>query len=574
MDVSSPLLPHDAERILSDMIKHRADMDRRITEMRMFINASRPVNRLPVELLVDISRWAHDGLLMHQYTAAYASQLERHVPWYPMIAVCRRWHSLVCATPMLWRLVRILPETTMKSFKLGLSRANDLPISVSICSPSKVAFFGKVLARHRARIASLHVQGVDRYQASSIYDLVQNQMPNLRTLSMLFDPELVDLFDLLSHAVHGTLPIEEREVFMLELSLDCYPELRELSLRGVGLQGPLPWILGNPFPFPNLTLLELRDSIDPDCNIVEFVEFLGQCRCLQYLTIVRFRPMDRDFDTVVSHDLLRPLPVVALAPTLRRLVLEDIDRYIARLLSAFTVPASTDIFLTKLVTTRDPNELRLAADLVEEGFLTALPDDTTRLPLVNLLTGVHFYLSHHSACLVADAGERSMSISIKVDRDCPSKLSPNIQGDIAELAAANEAILGLTLVNVGDPKFGSHDLGDILCSIPQMKTLSAFSVRPPQREGFRSFPSDDEGLIATLETLLQRRRSQGMPLKRLRIELAGRGHNTDLSDEEQAAREARYLETLRPLVDHVECAHRTLVDHHDLEASLLDTSTS
>ncbi|RDX44449.1 hypothetical protein OH76DRAFT_1093557 [Lentinus brumalis] len=428
-------------------------------------------------------------------------------------------------------------------------------------------------------------------------------MPNLRTLSMWFDPELVDLFDLLSHAVHGTLPIEEREVFMLELSLDCYPELRELSLRGVGLQGPLPCILGNPFPFPNLTLLELRDSIDPDCNIVEFVEFLGQCRCLQYLTIVRFRPMDRDFDTVVSHDLLRPLPVVALAPTLRRLVLEDIDRYIARLLSAFTVPASTDIFLTKLVTTRDPNELRLAADLVEEGFLTALPDDTTRLPLVNLLTGVHFYLSHHSACLVADAGERSMSISIKVDRDCPLKLSPHIQGDIAELAAANEAILGLTLVNVGDPKFGSHDLGDILYSIPQMKTLSAFSVRPPQREGFRSFvddvveticqtdvndqctaleelnlnclqPSDDEGLIATLETLLQRRRSQGMPLKRLRIELAGRGHNTDLSDEEQAAREIRYLETLRPLVDHVECAHRTLVDRHDLEASLLDTSTS
>ncbi|KAI0685595.1 hypothetical protein C8T65DRAFT_835866 [Cerioporus squamosus] len=577
----------DAERALSDMMEQRANLDKRILETSMVINASRLINRLPVELLVAIFRYVRGYLPKHQYSAPYPAYVVRNRPWYPMIAVCRHWHSVVCATPMLWRLLCILPETRIEHMELVLSRSKELPIEVDIYSIRRVALFTDVLLDYRARIASFHVQDVPRSQAPRIYELVQAIMPNLRTLNMWFNPLLADpMSD--EDEEEDAIPMEEEEVFMLELSLGCYPQLRELSLRGVGLQGPLPWGSHGPSP-PNLTHLELRDSTSPDCNIAEFVWFLRDCRHLQSLIIVRFRPLDEDFDTFAALDALEPLPVVALAPTLQHLMLEDIDMYVARLLSGLIVPASADISLTKLITMRDRDELRSASELVEEGFLTVLPEDRSGLPLFNHITGVRICISEYSAHLIAHAGERRMSVTITVDPASVVTLNPDMQSDVEELAAANDSITELTVMNIGDLRIWSSDLAGFLSSLPQLKTLSVLSVFPPPSEGLTSLedelmetlgqpsisnacsaleelnfncltPAGEEGLIANLETLLRRRNSQGMRLRRLRIELAGRGHSVNLSDEARTAREARFLDTLRPLVDVVECAHDTLID--------------
>ncbi|KAI0708716.1 hypothetical protein C8T65DRAFT_649815 [Cerioporus squamosus] len=578
----APSAISDAEQALAQ------NLDKRITETSTMINASRPVNRLPTELLITIFRYVHGSPPKNQYSAVFVGYRQRHLPWYPMIAVCRHWHSIVCATPMLWWLVRVLPETRMEHVELVLSRSKELPIEVDIYFPHNVAPYMEVLLRHRPRLASFHVQDLRRSQASHVDKFIQHPMPGLHTLNMWLNPVLDPMDDDDDDEDETPAVVEEEEEFMLQLSLDSYPELRELSLRGVGLQGPLP---RGPYGLspPRLTHIELRDSISPHCNIVEFVRFLGDCHHLQTITLVRFRPFEEDFDTLVDLDTLDPLPVVALAPTLRRLVVEDIDKYVARLLSGLTVPASTDVRLTKLINMRDGDELRFVSDLVKEGFLTVLPEDKSGLPLFNRLTSVYLCLSVHVAYLLAHAGERTMALAIEADPESVSTVLPNFTDDMEELAAANDSITELTLMNDGDLKIWSSDLRRMLSCLPKLKTLSAFSVLPPSYEARPSLeinlveaigepdisdacaaleelnfncvkPSNDEAVIANMEALLLRRNSQGMRLRHLRIELAGRGHTVNLSDEERTAREARYLESLRPLVDVVECAHDKLVD--------------
>ncbi len=585
--MAAPSSVADTENALSNMLRQWSGLDQRMSETSRLVNASRPVNRLPVELLVTIFRYIHGDPPKHRYDVCFTGYMKRKAPWYPMLAVCRYWYTIVCATPMLWRLVRIFPETKTELMELVLSRSKELPIEVDIYFPPKVAPFTQVLLRHCSRMSSFHAQDVSRSQASHIYHLVRQPMPILRTLSMWFDPVLAsqtaDDDDIANLGI-----VQEKEVFVLKLSVESYPELRELSLRGVGLRGLLPSGVYGGSP-PNLTHIELRDSTSPYCTIVEFVRFLGDCRRLQFLTIVRFRPSDEGFNTQVDINALDSLPVVALAPTLRRLVLEDIDMYIARLLSGLTVPASTDIRLTKLINMHDGEELRFPEDLVEEGFLTVLPEDKSGLPLFTRLTSVYLCLSVHAAYLLTHAGDRTMAIAIEGDPESVSELHPNFQDDMEEIAAANDSIIELTIMADSDLKAWSTDLRTILPSLPRLKTLSVFSICPPPGARAASLeerlmdalgepsvsdacaaleelnlncvrPRKDRALIKKLKALLRRRNSQGMRLRHLRIELGGRGHNENLSDEEQKAREARFLVTLGPLVDVVECAHDRLVD--------------
>ncbi|RPD70130.1 hypothetical protein L226DRAFT_257850 [Lentinus tigrinus ALCF2SS1-7] len=580
------------EEALSDMLRQPSDLGKRISNTIAFIDANRPINRLPFELLVTIFRLVHEDLDKHQYTDSYVDCVGRSPPWYPMVAVCRHWRSVVCATPMLWCLVQIGPKTTAHCLDLVLSRSKDLPIAVNVYSLPNVVPFGEVLVRHRARITSFHVQGVTRAPSSFIHNFVQASMPNLRTLSMWFDPFLVDPT---TEEDEDDLPIDEQEVFMFGISRHRHPELQELSLRGIGLQGTLPY--GSRDRPPNLTHLELRDSNDPDCDLPEFVLFLGACRHLQTLTLVRFRPYDEDFDTIIIPDALNPLPIVELAPTLRSLFIEDIDAYIARLLTGLVVPATTDLSFTKLITPRDTGEVREAWELLEHGFLTVLPERKSGLPLFSLVTGVHLALSDSSACLIADAGQHSMTITIKVVPDGSFDVSPDVEGDIEQLAAANDSITELTIANVGDLRIWREPLKTTLLHLPQLRTLTALTVEPPlesdsslEVELLKSIvqtieqpdtgeaclaleelnvnclhPRHYELLLENLALLLRHRNSQGTPLRRVRIELAGRGYNPSLSAEERAAREGRFLEALGPLVDVVECAHHTLVEC-DLEA--------
>ncbi len=199
---------------------------------------------------------------------------------------------------------------------------------------------------------------------------------------------------------------DEDEAFMFELKPDHLPRLSELSLRGVGLQGPLPWNTDWPIL---LTRLELRDSTSPDCNIAELMFLLQKCHNLEDLTLVKFRPWDPDFDVFTDPTTLDELPIVEFTPKLQRLVVEDLVAYTARLLSGFSVPVSTNVFVIKLVD--DLPAQRTFGELSEALFSSCLPTDRSGFPILQQLDRVHVLDCWVYA--VARAGQTTFAIGVK-----------------------------------------------------------------------------------------------------------------------------------------------------------------
>ncbi len=140
--------------------------------------------------------------------------------------------------------------------------------------------------------------------------------------------------------------------------------------------------------------------------------FLQQCSSLESLTLARFRPFDPDFHVLADLTTINPLPVVEFTPKLRQLVVEDLDVYTARLLSAFSVPVPTNVTVIKLISPDDIDEVWFS-NLVDESFDTCLPPDRSRLPILNHLVRARISQSGSSIYAVAHSGESTFSIGVK-----------------------------------------------------------------------------------------------------------------------------------------------------------------
>ena len=243
-DVQMPLMPAlklgamsvlEAEQVLLDMLKKKAELERRIPEVASFINANRPINRLPVEILVTIFDLVHSGL---PYMLCIAREnFPREPPWYPMIAVCRLWRDIVSSTPKLWWLVHVVPEISAEVLKSVLCKSGNCPIDVIMEGIEDDDSPTETMMDHSSRIATLHIQDVDRTQADALLGLVHQHMPTLTELRIWLDPWTTDLDG------EGE---SEAEVFMLDIQANNHPKLSTLSLRGVGLDclddGSVPFL--------------------------------------------------------------------------------------------------------------------------------------------------------------------------------------------------------------------------------------------------------------------------------------------------------------------------------------------
>ncbi|KAI0750375.1 hypothetical protein C8Q74DRAFT_1373976 [Fomes fomentarius] len=395
-------LAASAEMDLDEMLKQRKDLDRRILAKARVVNSFRPINRLPVELLVKTFCLVHDRPDYNYILDHRTQPIEYDPPWYPMVAVCHHWRMIVLGTPMLWWLVH--PQTTFGEFTTVLSRSGNRSIDVILEKINKIELLTDALVPHLSRITTLHIRDTNNDEADEFLDFVHKAFPALYKLQMWFDPEdEVDKED-----EEAEEDDDESEVFMFELKPNHLPRLSELSLRGVGLQGPLPWDTDWPLL---LTRLELRDSTSPDCNIAEFMFLLQKCQNLEDLTLVRFRPWDQDFDVFADPATLDELPLVEFTPKLQRLVVEDLEAYTARLLSGFSVPVSTNVFIIKLVV--HPHAQRTFGELCKVLFSSCLPTDRSGFPILQQLDRVHVHQSSSSVYAVARAGQTTFAIGVK-----------------------------------------------------------------------------------------------------------------------------------------------------------------
>ena len=481
----------EAEQVLLDMLKKKAELERRIPEVASFINANRPINRLPVEILVTIFDLVHSGL---PYMLCIAREnFPREPPWYPMIAVCRLWRDIVSSTPKLWWLVHVVPEISAEVLKSVLCKSGNCPIDVIMEGLEDDDSPTETLMDHSSRIATLHIQDVDRTQADALLGLVHQHMPTLTELRIWLDPWTTDLDG------EGE---SEAEVFMLDIQANNHPKLSTLSLRGVGLD-----CLDNG-SVPFLTELELRDIITPDCAIADFMRFLQSCPALESLTLVRFRPHEPEFDVFSDPSDLEALPLVTFTSMLHALVIEDIDVYAARLLTAFSVPMSTHVTIIKLVDLDDSDELRTAGEVLNQPFYSCLPADRSRLPIFERICRA--YISQHRVdrplYFTATADEHAGRVSIGVkDMNDSGGLRRNLPLEVATLLAQSP-LTDLCVDHLRDvgPPIGGQD--GWIRALEQLTELRKLAV----------FASDRQGLALDVQNSLapamNARAADGTPL--------------------------------------------------------------
>ena len=457
----------DAWKALSNMTKQKNELEQRILHTASFINAHTLINRLPTEILVEIFFLTHPRCSPQLYIDTESSSNTRDLPWYPMVAVCRYWRSIVHGTPRLWWLVHVTNTTTLDAVGHTLSMSGTQSVDVIIEDCDDIKDFMDELLRRRPRINLLHVQNVPCHQGEYIETFVHKPLPALRTLQLWFDPTLFE-FDVEDDRFANA------QVFDLEFKGQYHlPQLSKLSLRGVGLQGPLPG-LGD--SVPSLTRLELRDSISPDCNIFEFMEFLKLFPELESLTLARFRPWDDGFDDMlVDLDSLGPLPIVTFTPKLQRLHLEDIDLCIARMLSGFAVPVSTTVTIVKLVSPNDAMEPRTLHEILAQSLDSCLPANKTGLPILGQITGARIAWSKTSVQFVAaSTGKATVAIGMKNALLATRDADQDIPHAVTRLLAQSP-LDSLCIDGLGGSKFSIEQWSCIFKQLPRFRKLAVYT---------------------------------------------------------------------------------------------------
>ncbi|KAI0704659.1 hypothetical protein C8Q76DRAFT_801572 [Earliella scabrosa] len=453
----------DAWKALSNMTKQKNELEQRILHTASFINAHTLINRLPTEILVEIFFLTHPRCSPQLYIDTESSSNTRDLPWYPMVAVCRYWRSIVHGTPRLWWLVHVTNTTTLDAVEHTLSMSGTQSVDVIIEDCDDIKDFMDELLRRRPRINLLHVQNVPCHQGEYIETFVHKPLPALRTLQLWFDPTLFE-FDVEDDRFANAQVFDQGQYHL--------PQLSKLSLRGVGLQGPLPG-LGD--SVPSLTRLELRDSISPDCNIFEFMEFLKLFPELESLTLARFRPWDDGFDDMlVDLDSLGPLPIVTFTPKLQRLHLEDIDLCVARMLSGFAVPVSTTVTIVKLVSPNDAMEPRTLHQILAQPLDSCLPTNKTGLPIVGQITGARIAWFKTSVQFVAATGKATISIGMKNALLAARDADQDIPHAVTRLLAQSP-LVNLCIDGLGRSKFSIEQWSLVFKQLPRLRTLAVFT---------------------------------------------------------------------------------------------------
>ena len=476
------------------MTKQKIELEQRILQAVFFINANTPITRLPTEVLAKIFSLTHPRGPPQRYLDTDRSSSTRDPPWYPMVAVCRDWRSVVYGTPALWWFAHVTDATSLDTFQHTLSMSGTQPVDIIIEDRNDISAFVLELHAHSTRINLLHVRNVSCDQGDFIEELVQKPLPAVRTLQLWFDPTLFEIDvedDRFANA----------QVFDLEFKGKCHlPQLSELSLRGVGLQGPLPG-LGD--SVPSLTRLELRDSISPDCNIVEFMEFLQLFPELESLTLVRFRPWDDGFDDMdVDLESLEPLPIVAFTPKLLRLHVEDIDLCVARMLSGFAVPVSTTVTIVKLISPNDAMETRRLHEILARPLDSCLPANKSRLSILGQIAAARIGWSKTSVQFVAATGQGTISIGTKNAPSASRDANQDIPQAVTRLLSQSPLVT-LCIDGLGRSKFSVEQWSLVFKQLPRLRKLAVFADHCANRS---------RNNVKILRGALARTLSDGSPL--------------------------------------------------------------
>ncbi|KAI0747419.1 hypothetical protein C8Q74DRAFT_1374450 [Fomes fomentarius] len=240
------------------------------------INALPSINRLPVEFLVEVIKYAthckrtslHDTIPLRKVDIS---------PLLTLIAithVCRRWRDVATGTPMLWNRFRSIPNNSL--LELFLERSGNAPLTVGVVVKNKGRKVVQgVLEACRPRLQTLHI-----FDTRSSY----TRHPPLHQR-----PLQLRLVELLCCTIMSKSERRDRDAWPSNPSNPSMPVLfgdTVSTLRALAIV-PVAWLPGN--HFSHLTHLYLSFSMHYGTSLVDqlrrLLTLLSRTPGLSYLQL-------------------------------------------------------------------------------------------------------------------------------------------------------------------------------------------------------------------------------------------------------------------------------------------------
>ncbi|KAI0824430.1 hypothetical protein BC628DRAFT_1379551, partial [Trametes gibbosa] len=327
--------------------------DQELLALRALWNSRQPINKLPMELLVDV--------LMNLPTNPGAEGTEKptnSAQWHKAMAVCRHWRAVVVSTPSFWRTINT--GQLSRWLGLALSRTGQANLCLMFRSTPVLVQALPLLVPQRHRIERLEFTCSTASAVGKLGPLISVPLPSMEEFTMC--------------GQEGPPSLDPSDAEIFDFQPENFPALVKLKLTRVNLSwtGTLP---------SRLRTLDLRGcSIRPSSS--SFDALLGTLRSghnLEELTL-------HDFMSATCSSLDPPSDQVRISctlvtlPRLRKLEVSDAPSWIAQFLSHVNLPTQGKVSLTGLFDVADLDGSSLSHSCL-------LPQNPDVLTFLRLATG-------------------------------------------------------------------------------------------------------------------------------------------------------------------------------------------
>ena len=200
-------------RTATELEKEVASHFQAIARLRRHLNSLVPVNRLPLELLIEI-------FYLCQSPADHrpdALRRPHHYGWLTAAGVCHYWREAIMATPKLWSRIDLDHAAFSRLCSLPLAGRHPLHLAVTQWQAPQRDLFDEIITSRMEQVHSINIHIADDDWDSSEPDLLDN-------LDMV--PPVIS--PLRSFWIEDTC-LNQQDIPCIFMNCD-FPEIRELNL--------------------------------------------------------------------------------------------------------------------------------------------------------------------------------------------------------------------------------------------------------------------------------------------------------------------------------------------------------
>ncbi|KAH9895591.1 hypothetical protein C8Q73DRAFT_688591 [Cubamyces lactineus] len=576
--MSSELSIVDLAARHKEIVEQQMALAHELVSISRALNASRPINKLPVELLVKIfyCLQMHNGIYNES--------------WYSVAAVCKLWHDVAQGCMSLRRRITVGPRFGFRLVNLFLARpgvleagfkgylpmihesnaehvesVRDRVMCVKYASDKRVeGCYHERALRHIEKFAMLTEVLVVLGKGYKLFNEHEDDDGHIEDrVSDSDDPDEL-------HQKQGVPGYQGHFAATLELAVDSamFPNLQYLTLFTAALDT-------SSVSLPALRKLHLHDCTRMSMSLPTFLTFISQCQSLEILVMTLFRPKDDHLPTCLPEAApleITPLLPVALPGSLRMVAIEDIAPWTARILEGMSLPERTNLLVNMTGTLDHQNDWKREW----AGYLqlhSALPPRRSHIEVLRFADTIRIHVDkdrHTSYRIVARSSwdKRKGTLALLWGHKWGSSkyCESNFLSDLTNIFC-EATIVCLTIVIRGRISLSLDKVKWTIAlkALPALKSLAVTIDIAVEQERWSNTDTflvlefrfldakNEEDAISTIKECLSNRAARGRSLTRLVISLlCGSQPLTDWPATRDSMLE-RYKEIFQPYVEVVSC---------------------